>query len=117
MLFRSRVPMSSVETDTNTLVNKSVLGRIYRNAYAHEQEVPVKSGASVFVESISRRGNVSRKKGDAANEKFLNKIEEGGMENSKAWDMHAESRKHYDRAEKRSRRITTRFNPPKEMRA
>ena len=116
-VITAKVPMSSVETDTNTLVNKSVLGRTIPNAYAHEQEVPVKSGASVFVESISRRGNVSRKKGDAANEKFLNKIEEGGMENSKAWDMHAESRKHYDRAEKRSRRITTRFNPPKEMQA
>ena len=116
-VISAKVPMSSVETNTNTLINNNVIGRTVPNAYAHEQEVPVKPGAPVFVDSISRRGNVSRKKGDASNQRFLNKVEEGGMDNAKAWEMHAESRKHYDRAEKRNRRITTRFNPPKEMRA
>jgi len=115
-VITAKIPISSVETDTHTLVNESVIGRSVPNAYSHESEIPVKSGSSVFVESISRRGNSSRKKAKAAREKFHQRIEENGMEDATAWKAHAESVKHNQRDEKRNRRITTRFNPPKEMR-
>ena len=111
----AKIPISSVETDTDTLVNKSVIGRTVPNAYSHESEIPVKSGSSVFVESISRRGNSSRNKAKAARKKFHQRVEENGMEDATAWKAHAEAEKHDQRDEKRNRRITTRFNPPKEM--
>ena len=116
-VITAKIPISSVETDTDRLVKKGVLGRTIRNAYVHEQEIPVKSGAPVLVESISRRGSVSRNKARAVNEKFQNKIEEGTMERGEALALNAESAKHYTRATKRNRRITKRFNPPKEMQA
>ena len=61
------IPMSSVETDTNVLKSKDVVGKSGKYEYPHEQEIPVKEGAPVYVKEIQSK---SPKKNLANKDRF-----------------------------------------------
>lgn len=99
-VITARIPMSSVETDTKTLVDKKVLNREAKVDYPEEDEIPVKAGAPIHVESI---------KMDSPRTVIANKARNAKTD-EEAW-------KNDYRLDKRNRTRTKRFNPPKEMQA
>lgn len=99
-VITAKIPMSSVETDTKKLIERQVLDREAKVDFPEEDEIPVKPGATVHVESIkmdSPRTITAKKAREAKTDE-------------EAW-------KHERRLDKRNRTRTKRFNPPKEMQA
>ena len=99
-IIKAKVPISSVETDTSQLVKQKTLNPAGKSEYDYENEVPVKKGAKVLVESISTPGR----------SKYLKEKASKAKTDFEAWDVE-------HKMMKRSRRINKRFNPPKEMQA
>ena len=99
-IIKAQVPISSVETDTSQLIKQNTLNRAGKFEYDYENEVPVKKGAKVLVESISTPGR----------SKYLKEKASKAKTDFEAWDVE-------HKMMKRSRRINKRFNPPKEMQA
>lgn len=113
-MITARIPMSSVETDTFKLMLNNVTD-FSGKKYEHEQEIPVRKGAPVFVESISRPGTRAKDLADETYFKYVDNLVEG--KNDEAKQLSAKVLQRGEQAKKRNRRITKRFNPPKEMQA
>lgn len=113
----ANIPISSVETNTGRLFGKGVVNKEGLSLYSHEEEVPVKYDAPVFVTSISRKGNWAENKSRQLENKLSAAMESGNPEKLDLPAINRKSNEYYERSEKRNRRITKRFNPPKEMKA
>jgi len=111
-VISAHIPMSSVETDTNVLKKTGVLNKKGKPEWPQEQEVTVKKGAPIHITEVTRQGSYSRDKAEDAREELLAKPYEelvpGYQKEYDKWDT---------RANRRTRRVTKRFNPPKEMKA